>query len=95
MSSMTSRVRPVALPSGSAIARVWPAADYAGAYAVELPAGASTDPEVLARFLFERPSPVGRFLLRVRDALVAGWGLKTAGRALSRSIHTLSVPQKT
>ena len=83
MSSTPPRVRSVALPSGSAIARVWAALDYADAYAVELPAGASTDPEVLARTLFERPSPVGRFLLRVRDALVGVWGLKTAGRARS------------
>ena len=83
MLSPAHRVRPVALPSGSAIARVWPTTDYADAYAVDLPAGASTDPEVLARCLFERPSRVGRFLLCVRDALVGICGLKTAGRALS------------
>ena len=83
MSSARVLVRPVALSGGSAVAGVFAAPDYADAYAVDLPAGACGDPEVLARFLFERPSRVGRFLLRVRDALVGVWGLKTAGRALS------------
>ena len=52
--------------------------DYTDAYSVELPTGASTDPELLARFIFEQPSPLGSFLLRVRDVLVGGFGLKTA-----------------
>ena len=86
MSSARGLVRTVALPGGSAVASVYVAPDYVDAYAVELPAGASGDPEVLARFLFDRPSGVGRFLLRVRDALVGLWGLKTASRALASGL---------
>ena len=86
MSSARGLVRPVALPGGSAVAGVYAVPDYADAYAVELPAGASGDPEVLARFLFDRPSGVGRFLLRLRDALVGPAGLKTAGRALATRV---------
>lgn len=71
------RVRPVPLPPESTIARAYPATDYADAYSVELPNGATTDPESLARFIFDLPSPVGSFLLKVRDALVGGFGLKT------------------
>lgn len=83
MSSARGLVTPVSLPDGSAVAAVYAEPDYADAYAVELLPGVSTDPEVLARFLFDRPSGLGRFLLRVRDALVGLWGLKTAGRALA------------
>ena len=50
----------------------------ADAYAIRLPEDAITDPEVLARFLFaHQPSWVAG-LLSVRDALVAGFGIKTA-----------------
>ena len=72
------RVTPVSLPSASRIAHAYSSTDYADAYSVELPAGASADPELLARFIFEQPSPLGSFLLRVRDALVGGFGLKTS-----------------
>lgn len=52
--------------------------NLADAYSIELPTEASTDPEVLARFIFAHQSPwIGR-LVAVRDALVAGFGLKTA-----------------
>ena len=72
------RVTPVSLPSESGIVHAYSSTDYVDAYSVELPAGASTDPELLARFIFERPSPLASFLLRVRDLVVGGFGLKTA-----------------
>jgi len=77
MPSKYHRVTPVPLPPESGIARAYPATDYADAYSVELPDGATSDPESLARFIFDLPSPVGNFLLKVRDALVGGFGLKT------------------
>ncbi len=43
----------------------------------QLPTGASTDPELLARFIFGLSSPLERFLLKARDVLVGGFGLKT------------------
>lgn len=81
--SAQHRITPVSLPAGSKISAIYASTDYADAYSIELPRGASTDPETLARFIFGLPSPVTRVLLRVRDALVGGFGLKTAQQALS------------
>lgn len=53
-------------------------ADSADAYSIELPAGASTDPEILARFIFAHQAPWIRTLISVRDGLVGGLGLKSA-----------------
>jgi hypothetical protein len=73
-----SRARPVPLPPESAIARCYASTNLADAFSIELPAQASTDPEVLARFIFAHQAPwIGR-LMAVRDAVVAGFGLKTA-----------------
>jgi hypothetical protein len=78
MSTEHHRVRSVVLPSESAIAKAYPSMNLADAYSIELPAGASNDPELLARFIFAHQAPwIGR-LMAVRDALVAGFGLKTA-----------------
>lgn len=72
----------VALPPGSAITRAYPSVNLADAFAIGLPAGASTDPETLARFVFaHQPAWIGG-LMQVRDLLVAGFGLKT-GRHLA------------
>ncbi|HEX7889945.1 MAG TPA: DUF2867 domain-containing protein [Ramlibacter sp.] len=52
--------------------------NLADAYSIELPTGASTNPELLARFIFAHQAPwIGR-LMTARDALVASFGLKTA-----------------
>lgn len=72
------RVKSVPLPPESTITHAYASTHLADAYAVELPIGASTDPEQLARFIFSQHSPVGSFLLAVRDVLVAGFGLKIA-----------------
>jgi hypothetical protein len=50
----------------------------ADAYAVILPAGASNDPEVLARFMLGQPARWMTALMTVRDALAGAAGLKTA-----------------
>ncbi|WP_342593283.1 DUF2867 domain-containing protein [Ramlibacter agri] len=66
------------LPAESAVAKAYASTNLADAYAIELPAGASAQPELLARFIFAHQPPwIGR-LMKVRDALVAGFGLKTA-----------------
>jgi hypothetical protein len=73
-----ARVRPVAIPAQSAVVAVYDAMDLADAFAVRLPLGTSGDPEVLGRFLLaQQPSWIG-WLTNVRDAIVAGFGLKTA-----------------
>ena len=71
-------VRPVALPSASSVTAFYASTDLADAFAVGLPAGASADPETLARFIFaQQPRWVGG-LMGLRDLLVAAFGLKTA-----------------
>jgi hypothetical protein len=51
--------------------------NLADAFAIQLPPGASGDPELLARFLFsQQPAWIGK-LMAVRDAIVSCFGLKT------------------
>lgn len=67
----------VSLPTQSAVTHVYKSVNLADAFAIALPAGASNDPDVLARFLFaNQPSWVGK-LMTMRDAIVSNVGLKT------------------
>src|SRR5437868_15068589 len=71
-------VPPVELPSQSGIGHVYKSMNLADAFSVRLPASASRDPDLLARFIFShQPSWIGQ-LTKVRDAIVACFGLKTA-----------------
>ena len=70
---------PVALPAQSGVTHAYQSVNLADAFAIQLPPGASGDPDALARFIFSnQPSWVAQ-LMRVRDGIVAGFGLKTAG----------------
>jgi len=75
----------VSLPPESAIAKAYASMNLADAYSIELPVGASTNPELLARFIFAHQAPWIGALTAIRDALVAGFGLKTARRLASLS----------
>jgi hypothetical protein len=78
MPSELMQVRPVALPAQSAVAAVYQSTNLADAFAIQLPSGTSGDPDVLWRFLvLQQPSWIG-WLITVRDAIVACFGLKTA-----------------
>jgi hypothetical protein len=77
------RVTAVPFPPDSGITRTYPSPNLADAYSVELPAGASTDPELLARFIFCQLAPWMTALMKMRDALVSGFGLKTIRRLTS------------
>ncbi len=69
---------PVAFPAQSRVAHIYQPVHLADAFAIDLPACASGDPELLARFIFaHQPAWVGQ-LTSVRDAIVACVGLKTA-----------------
>jgi hypothetical protein len=71
---------PVALPAQSGIAHVYSSMNLADAFAIRLPLSASSDPDLLARFIFtHQPSWIGK-LTRVRDVIVACFGLKTSKR---------------
>lgn len=83
MSTDFTQVTPVALPAQSRITHAYPSVNLADAYAVRLPPGASADPELLARYLFSQQAPWIGALMKVRDVLVAGFGLKTARQLAS------------
>jgi hypothetical protein len=76
-------VTAVALPPQSAITCLYKSVDLADAYAIQLPSTASNDPDVLARFLLSnQPFWIG-VLTKVRDVIVACFGLKTASHLAS------------
>ena len=78
MPSELTLVKQVALPAQSAVAAVYESTCLADAFAIQLPFGSSSDPEVLWRFLIsQQPAWIG-WLTNVRDAIVACFGLKTA-----------------
>ncbi|WP_432726687.1 DUF2867 domain-containing protein [Variovorax sp. W6] len=85
MPSELTPVKPVVLPAQSAVTGMYESTDLADAFAVQLPVGTSSDPDVLWRFLIShQPSWIG-WLTNVRDSIVACFGLKTA-----RHLATLS-----
>jgi hypothetical protein len=72
-------VREVSLPFESAVASWFDAADLADAFAVPInTADVAKGVENLARSALADPAPWVRVLLGVRDALVAGFGVKTS-----------------
>jgi hypothetical protein len=78
MSGKQQHAASVSLPPESALANAYASTHLADAYSIELPAGASTDPELLARFIFAHQARWISVLTALRDALVTGFGLKTA-----------------
>jgi hypothetical protein len=78
-------IRQVVLPSQSAVATAFESVSLADAFSIQLPSDASANPDVLARFIFSvQPSWIGA-LTNVRDAIVAGFGLKTANHLATLS----------
>jgi hypothetical protein len=85
MPDALTQVEQVAVPPQSAVATAFESVNLADAFSVQLPSDASTNPDVLARFIFSvQPAWIG-MLTNLRDAIVAGMGLKTA-----RQLATLS-----
>ena len=85
MQDKLTLVKQVVLPSDSAVATAFQSFNLADAFSIQLPSDASVDPEVLARFIFSvQPWWIGA-LTNLRDAIVGGFGLKTA-----RHLATLS-----
>jgi hypothetical protein len=76
-----SRARtPCAVPlsADSRIANLFAGADLADAYAIQLPSTSTDDIETLVRFVLDSQASWFRALLRLRDVLVAGFGIKTS-----------------
>lgn len=78
MPSEFTHVTPVPLPSRSSIVHVYKSTNLADAFAIRLPLNASSDPDLLARFIFSHQPPWIGKLTNLRDAIVARFGLKTA-----------------
>ena len=78
MQNPDASVTSIALPASSRVTRIYAHPNLADAYTIRLPDNATSDPELLARFMFSHQAAWVGKLLRVRDALVAGFGLKTA-----------------
>lgn len=73
-------VTPVEIPAESAIACTYELTNLADAYSVELPADTVANPELLARFIFSQQAGWIKGLMKIRDVLVAGFGLKTSAQ---------------
>ncbi|MDY7539776.1 DUF2867 domain-containing protein [Undibacterium sp. RTI2.1] len=73
------------LPEQSRITHLYDQPDLADAYSVRLPPDASDDPEVLARFVLSQQAPWAHQLMRLRDVLVAGFGIKTSQQLVESS----------
>jgi len=71
-------VTAVTLPGESHLFRMYETPDLADAYAIRLPKNTIADPEMLARFLFSHQSLWVELLMRMRDTLVARFGIKTS-----------------
>ncbi len=67
----------VAPPRDSAIVGWYDGADLVDAYAVRRPAAAPRDAGAIAARLMERPPAFFRMLLKLRDAIMALFGVKT------------------
>src|SRR3954463_7214267 len=78
MSTEHDRVTLVSIPRESRIAEAYASTNLADAYSIELPSGASTNPELLARFIFSHQARWISGLIAVRDAIGGRFGLKTA-----------------
>ncbi|MFJ9518138.1 DUF2867 domain-containing protein [Kitasatospora sp. NPDC101801] len=86
--------RVVPVPADSVLPAQLPRIDYRDAYAVTLPPGSSADPEEWIRRLFTgSPSWIGR-LMRLRDALVRPFGLRTGDRRSAAPFPTLLVTDR-
>ncbi|MBT9503242.1 MAG: DUF2867 domain-containing protein [Burkholderiaceae bacterium] len=77
---VTCSVTAVEIPPRASIIGLYPVTHLADAYAVTLPAGASTHPEQLARFIFSQQPRWVDGLMAIRDAVVGLFGLKTANQ---------------
>jgi hypothetical protein len=75
-------ITPVPFPAHCGIAKLYQSPQLADAFAACLPHDASGDPEVLARFVFASQPSWARALMRARDLIVAGLGLKTSAQLI-------------
>jgi hypothetical protein len=91
MHSYSNRIEAVDLPAASRLSGSLGRADFADAFAVDLPETASHDAESLARHIFAHQPKWIATLLRIRDTAVSPFGLKTAAELQVASGDRLSI----
>lgn len=74
----STKARAVPMPGNSVLAPLYPRANLLDAFAIQLPAQASDDLEVLARIALEHPAWWIRALTHVRDVAMATVGVKSS-----------------
>jgi Protein of unknown function (DUF2867) len=94
MSNTPAKAAATDIPADSRVARLYPITHLADAYAINLPAGSDTRPESLARFIFAHQAPWVRALMKLRDGLVAGFGLKTSAQLTATDAASQPASQK-
>ncbi len=78
VSPVRARVRRVAPPADSMVAGLFAETDLLNAYAIGVPETVSRDVSLLARAVLGQPATWFQGLIRLRDAVVAGFGVKTS-----------------
>ncbi|MBC7499532.1 MAG: DUF2867 domain-containing protein [Herminiimonas sp.] len=78
MTSEFNSVVSVAIPPRSGIAHIYKSLNLSDAFSICLPPGACGNPEVLARFILSHQPAWISWLMKIRDMMVLGFGLKTA-----------------
>jgi Protein of unknown function (DUF2867) len=89
VSMQNALLYPVAIqiPSDARVNGFYAVTQLADSYTISLPADAVTDPEVLARFMFESQPVWAEKLMHMRDAVVSVFGLKTAKQLTAPSAN--------
>ncbi|GIF16461.1 DUF2867 domain-containing protein [Actinoplanes teichomyceticus] len=78
----STRLRTVPVPENAVLLRAaLPHPDLADAFAVRVPPGTSTDPQTWADAIFRNPPPAVVALLRLRNLLVAPFGIERGDRS--------------
>jgi len=85
------RVRAVSLPQPSAVADWYATADLADAFAIALPSEATSDILALGQAVLATPPAWVNVLLKLRDAIVTPFGIKTT-RAIEHELRANGVP---
>src|SRR5450830_465329 len=85
MQAMHITVHAVAMPAGASIAHQYPGSNLADAYAVNLPhqQACQMAMDSLARHVLGSQPAWAQTLMRLRDAIVKPWGIKTATQLAS------------
>lgn len=84
--ALTNLTTPIAIPIplDARVNGFYAITQLADAYAINLPADAVMEPEVLARFMFESQPAWAKQLMQLRDVVVSVFGLKTAKQLTAR-----------